>query len=70
MEQVQSVLSDNKSQELWMMLQDSRKIQGWLTNHDIIQYRREAERHVGSDEHLYRIEWVAARLSSIYDLGC
>lgn len=60
MEQVQSVLSDNKSQELWMMLQDARKTER-LTNQDIIRYRREAERHVGSDEHLYRVEWVAAR---------
>ena len=55
--QVQSVLSDNKSQELWGMLQDARKAER-LTNQDMIRYRREAERHVGSDEHLYRIEWV------------
>ncbi|KAG8219608.1 hypothetical protein J3R82DRAFT_562 [Butyriboletus roseoflavus] len=67
--QVQSVLSDNKSQELWMMLQDARKV-GWLTNKDMIRYRREAERHVGSDEHLYRIEWVAGQLSPLDDLGC
>ncbi|KAG9314155.1 hypothetical protein JVU11DRAFT_4941 [Chiua virens] len=54
--QVQSVLSDNKSQELWTMLQNARKAER-LTNQDMIRYRREAERHVGSDEHLYRIEW-------------
>ncbi|KAH0838111.1 hypothetical protein J3R83DRAFT_6357 [Lanmaoa asiatica] len=64
--QVQSVLSDNKSQELWIMLQDARKADR-LTNQDMIRYRREAERHVGSDEHLYRIEWVAACLPTLDD---
>lgn len=64
MEQVQSVLSDNKSQELWMMLQDAHKVER-LTNQDMIRYRREAERHAGSDEHLYRVEWVAARLPTV-----
>ncbi|KAF8140489.1 hypothetical protein EV363DRAFT_1152523 [Boletus edulis] len=54
--QVQSVLSDNKSQELWAMLQEARRTER-LTNQDMIRYRREAERHVGPDEHLYRIEW-------------
>ena len=62
--QVQSVLSDNKSQELWGMLQDARKAER-LTNQDMIRYRREAERHAGSDEHLYRIEWVAGCLSIV-----
>jgi hypothetical protein len=37
------------------MLQATRKR---FTMHDIISYRREAERHVGSDENLYRFEWV------------
>ncbi|KAF8560140.1 hypothetical protein OG21DRAFT_1401704 [Imleria badia] len=54
--QVQSVLSDNKSQELCSMLQDARKTER-VTTQDMIRYRREAERHVGADEHLYRIEW-------------
>lgn len=61
MVQVQSVLSDNKSQELWGMLQDARKAER-LTSQDMMRYRREAERHVGSDEHLYRIEWVSGWL--------
>ena len=39
------------------MLQATRKAET-LTMHDIIRYRREAERHVGSDENLYRFEWV------------
>jgi len=29
-----------------------------MTIHDVIGYRREAEQHVGSDENLYRFEWV------------
>lgn len=29
-----------------------------MTIHDVIAYRREAEQHVGSDENLYRFEWV------------
>lgn len=40
------------------MLQNARRIER-LTNQDMIRYRREAERHVGTDEHLYRIEWVS-----------
>lgn len=40
------------------MLYDARKTER-VTTRDMIQYRREAERHVGTDEHLYRIEWVS-----------
>ncbi|KAH7914733.1 hypothetical protein BJ138DRAFT_1170371 [Hygrophoropsis aurantiaca] len=54
--QIQIVLSDNKCQELWSLLQHTRQA-SLMSNQDTIQYRREAERHVGSDEHLYRIEW-------------
>jgi paired amphipathic helix protein Sin3a len=28
---------------------------------DLIRYRREAELHVGADDHLYRIQWVCAQ---------
>ncbi|KAL4069818.1 hypothetical protein V8B97DRAFT_2104708 [Scleroderma yunnanense] len=54
--QVQSVISDSKCQELWTLLQEVRRVDT-LTNQDMIRYRRESERHVGSDEHLYRVEW-------------
>ncbi|KAH7886015.1 hypothetical protein F5I97DRAFT_1877064 [Phlebopus sp. FC_14] len=54
--QVQTVLSDSRCQELWSLLQEMRKADT-LSNRDLIRYRREAERHVGSDEHLYRVEW-------------
>ncbi|KAI6047849.1 hypothetical protein EDC04DRAFT_2886647 [Pisolithus marmoratus] len=56
--QVQSVVSDNKCQELWALLRDVRRVDA-LTNQDMIRYRRESEKHVGSDEHLYRVEWDA-----------
>lgn len=29
------------------------------SNRDIIRYRREAELNVGSDEHLYKVDWVS-----------
>ncbi|KAF9015729.1 hypothetical protein BDQ17DRAFT_1341548 [Cyathus striatus] len=55
--QVQTVLSDNKCQELWSLLQGARN-SDTITNQDMVRYRREAERHVGQDDHLYRIQWV------------
>ncbi|KAG1757835.1 hypothetical protein EDB19DRAFT_1624058 [Suillus lakei] len=54
--QVQILLSDNKCQELWVLLQQTRKADA-LSNQNMIRYRREAERHVGADEHLYRFDW-------------
>ncbi|KII93988.1 hypothetical protein PLICRDRAFT_99544 [Plicaturopsis crispa FD-325 SS-3] len=61
--QVQTVLSDNKCQELWTMMQDAHSAEtGTLSQRSLrqslIRYRREAERHAGSDDHLYRVEWV------------
>lgn len=52
------MISDSKCQELWTLLQEVRRVDT-LTNQDMIRYRRECERHVGSDEHLYRVEWVS-----------
>lgn len=40
------------------MLQEVRRVDT-STNQDMIRYRRESERHAGSDEHLYRVEWVS-----------
>ncbi|EPQ60306.1 hypothetical protein GLOTRDRAFT_67792 [Gloeophyllum trabeum ATCC 11539] len=54
--QVHTIVTDNKCQELWFLLQKARRLET-PTTHDIIRYRREAERHVGSDDNLYRIEW-------------
>ncbi|KAF9469764.1 histone deacetylase complex, SIN3 component [Collybia nuda] len=55
--QVQTILSDNRCQELWKLLQSAQNSE-IITNQDIVRYRREAERHVGQDDHLYRLQWV------------
>ncbi|KAF8167408.1 hypothetical protein B0H34DRAFT_644805 [Crassisporium funariophilum] len=55
--QVQTILSDNKCQELWSLLKSAQHSKN-ISNQDIIRYRREAERHVGLDDHLYRLQWV------------
>ena len=57
---VQTVLGDNKCQELWYLLQQVRGADK-MTVHDTIRYRREAERNVGTDEKLYRFDWVRGR---------
>ncbi|KAF9567836.1 hypothetical protein CPC08DRAFT_680594 [Agrocybe pediades] len=55
--QVQTILADNKCQELWSLLKSAQNSKN-ITAQDIIRYRREAERHVGQDDHLYRLQWV------------
>ncbi|KAK0505793.1 histone deacetylase complex, SIN3 component [Armillaria luteobubalina] len=55
--QVQTIIGDVKCQELWSLLQSAQHTNS-ITNQDVIRYRREAERHVGQDDHLYRIQWV------------
>ncbi|KAG5647682.1 hypothetical protein DXG03_008405 [Asterophora parasitica] len=55
--QVQTILSDNRCQELWKLLQSAQSSE-IITNQDAVRYRREAERHVGQDDHLYRLQWV------------
>ncbi|OSX66922.1 hypothetical protein POSPLADRAFT_1077635, partial [Postia placenta MAD-698-R-SB12] len=54
--QVQTIMSDNKCQELWDLLQQARGAET-ITIHDTVRYRREAERHVGYDDNLYRFDW-------------
>ncbi|KAJ7201426.1 histone deacetylase complex, SIN3 component [Mycena pura] len=59
--QVQTIVGDNKCQELWTLLQSTNASATdgvVLSDSDIVRYRREAERHVGQDDHLYRLEWV------------
>jgi len=55
--QVQSVLSDPKSQELVTLLQKERALEA-PTTQQLINYRREAENIVGVDENVYRICWL------------
>ncbi|KAI9508370.1 hypothetical protein F5148DRAFT_1013734 [Russula earlei] len=54
--QVQTIVSDNKCQELWQFLRRHR-CEVSFTRQDIIKYRRQAEHHVGADDNLYRVEW-------------
>ncbi|KAI0308364.1 hypothetical protein B0F90DRAFT_164360 [Multifurca ochricompacta] len=54
--QVQTIVSDNKCQELWQLLKRHR-CEVSFTRQDIIKYRRGAEHHVGADDNLYRVEW-------------
>ncbi|KAF8274279.1 hypothetical protein EI94DRAFT_1768822 [Lactarius quietus] len=54
--QVQTIVSDNKCQELWQFLRRHRS-EVSFTRQDIIKYRRKAEQHVGADDNLYRVEW-------------
>lgn len=60
--QVQTIVGDNKCQELWTLLQSANSTAegAGMSDADVVRYRREAERHVGQDDHLYRLEWVRA----------
>ncbi|KAG7452216.1 uncharacterized protein BT62DRAFT_926424 [Guyanagaster necrorhizus] len=55
--QVQTIIGDSKCQELWSLLRSAQHTNS-ITNQDVVRYRREAERHVGQDDHLYRIQWM------------
>lgn len=59
---MQTILGDNKCQELWDLLESNRQKEH-VSLYDIIRYRREAERHVGADDHLYRVDCVSVRHS-------
>jgi paired amphipathic helix protein Sin3a len=52
---------DAKCRELWRLLESVHNAHE-LTNLDVVRYRREAENHVGQDDHLYRVQWVGAIL--------
>ncbi|KAI0784958.1 hypothetical protein C8Q75DRAFT_776889 [Abortiporus biennis] len=54
--QVQTIVSDHKCQEIWELLQKNRDLPS-STIYDVVRYRREAEHNVGSDDHLYRVDW-------------
>lgn len=60
---MQTILSDNKCQELWSLLKSAQSCKN-ITSQDIVRYRREAERHVGLDDHLYRLQWVSLIIST------
>ncbi|KAF7793452.1 hypothetical protein EIP86_004564 [Pleurotus ostreatoroseus] len=41
--------------QLWHLLKRIRRKEN-VTLYDVVRYRREAERHVGSDDHLYKVD--------------
>ncbi|KAI0824868.1 hypothetical protein BC628DRAFT_1517814 [Trametes gibbosa] len=55
--QVQTILSDPKSQELYDLLRREREISS-PTTQDLISCRRNTERVLGPDENLFRIDWL------------
>ena len=55
--QVQIILSDPKSQDLYELLRREREITS-PTTQDLINCRRNTERVLGPDENLFRIDWV------------
>ncbi|KAI0336648.1 hypothetical protein GY45DRAFT_1332746 [Cubamyces sp. BRFM 1775] len=55
--QVQVILSDPKSQELYDLLRREREITS-PTTQDLINCRRNTERVLGPDENLFRIDWL------------
>ncbi|TFY59719.1 hypothetical protein EVJ58_g5599 [Rhodofomes roseus] len=55
--QVQNVLSDTKSQELFEFLRRDRELVS-PTTQDQINARRNTERVVGPDENIFRIDWL------------
>ena len=56
--QVQNVLSDAKSQDLYEFLRRDRELAS-PTTQDQINARRNTEKVVGPDENIFRIDWVS-----------
>ncbi len=56
--QVQVILADSKSQELLETLKRDRSIPS-LTTQDYLNSRHNAEKVLGPDENLFRIDWVS-----------
>ena len=55
--QVQAVIADPKSQELLEIIKRERALTS-LTTQDRINIRRSAEKVLGPDENIFRIDWV------------
>lgn len=56
-EQVQTLLADPRSQELYDLLRREREVAS-LTTQDLINARKNTEKVLGPDENLFRIDWV------------
>jgi len=55
--QVQTIVADSKSQELFSLLRHERASTAF-SNQQLISYRREAESIIGAEENVYRICWL------------
>ncbi|THG98893.1 hypothetical protein EW026_g3371 [Hermanssonia centrifuga] len=67
--QVQTLLSDAKSQELFDLLRRERDIAN-PTTQDLINSRKNTERVLGPDENLFRMDWLPdAKIVTIQLLG-
>lgn len=55
--QVQAIIADSRSQELLEILKRERSLASF-TSQDQINSRRSAEKILGPDENLFRIDWV------------
>lgn len=56
-EQVQTILSDNRSQDIFDLLRKERDLASPSTQ-DLINARKNTERVLGPDENLFRMVWV------------
>lgn len=59
--QVQAIIADTRSQELLEILKRERSLANF-TSQDQISSRRGAEKILGPDENLFRIDWVSLSL--------
>ncbi|KAJ7185593.1 histone deacetylase complex, SIN3 component [Mycena filopes] len=71
--QVQTIVGDNKCQELWTLLQSANTAAGdgsSMSDAEIVRYRREAERYIPADDPVYRLEWVRdSRTMRVFLMG-
>jgi paired amphipathic helix protein Sin3a len=66
---VQAVFADTRNQELFEILKRERAMASPLTQ-DQVNNRRNAEKIVGPDENLFRIDWVGFSLPTVHDELC
>ncbi|GAA5953221.1 hypothetical protein JCM3765_007446 [Sporobolomyces pararoseus] len=66
--QVQAALADSKTKELLSLLRQDRAHPERSTHSQQLAYRQHAESALGSDENLYRLEWVPSTRSLGFQL--
>ncbi|GAA5866171.1 hypothetical protein JCM1840_005098 [Sporobolomyces johnsonii] len=66
--QAQAAVSDSKTRDLLDLLRQDRAHPDRSTHQQQLHYRSQAESVLGSDENLYRIEWVPERRSLAFQL--